>query len=114
MKALDILLQKWLVYIFQHEKHKKIIKQLGENPNTIFNYGSLSALKIFKSKIYSKSKLEKQLNIKFGLRNIVLTYHPETIEKFKSLPNLKLILNALKKLKSTKVIITAANNDQRE
>lgn len=93
------------------EKHKKIIKQLGENPNTIFNYGSLNALKILKSKIYNKSELEKQLNIKFDLRNIVLTYHPETIEKYKSLPNLKLILNALKKLKSTKVIITAANND---
>ena len=40
--------------------------------------------KILKSKIYSKSELEKKLNIKFGLRNIVLTYHPETIEENKS------------------------------
>ena len=94
-----------------NEKHKKIIKQLGEKPNTIFNYGSLNELKILKSKTLNKSDLEKKLNIKFAEKNILLTYHPETIEKNKSLTNLKLILNVLKKLKNTKIIVTASNND---
>lgn len=94
-----------------NEKHKKVIKQLGENPSTIFNYGSLNELKIIKSKTLNKIDLEQILNIKFAKRNILFTYHPETIEKNKSLPNLKLILKVLKKLKNTKIIITESNND---
>ena len=60
-----------------NEKHKKVIKQLGENPDTIFNYGSLNELKIIKSKTLNKIDLEQILNIKFAKRNILLLIIPK-------------------------------------
>ncbi|MDC1096224.1 UDP-N-acetylglucosamine 2-epimerase [Pelagibacteraceae bacterium] len=93
------------------DQYKKIILQIGENPNTIFNYGSLNEQAIYNNKFLNKSEIEKALKIKFLKRNIIFTYHPETIHKDKSLYNLELILKEVKKLKKTLTIVTSPNND---
>ena len=91
--------------------YKKTLIQLGENPKTIFNFGSLSRLKIYKNKYLSKKRLEEKMKIKFYNRNLIFTYHPETIDSSKSIKNLSIMLNALKRLKETLVIITSPNAD---
>ena len=52
-----------------HDAYKKRLIQLGENPKTIFNYGGLGAHSISKSKILTKSKLEKNLKINLNKKN---------------------------------------------
>ena len=91
--------------------YKKTLIQLGENPKTIFNFGSLSRLKIYKNKYLSKRRLEEKMKIKFYNRNLIFTYHPDTIDSSKSIKNLSIMLNALKRLKETLVIITSPNAD---
>ena len=67
--------------------------------------------KIKKTTYLSKQKIEKKFNFKFQKRNILLTYHPDTIDEKKTIKNLKIILKSLKKLKETLVLITSPNSD---
>jgi len=93
------------------EIYKKTLIQLGENPKTIFNFGSLSELKILNNKFLPKKDLEKRMKIKLYNKNLVFTYHPETMDSSKCIKNLSIILNTLKKLKKTLIIITSPNAD---
>jgi len=91
--------------------YKKRLIQLGENPKTIFNYGSLSVLKIIKNKYLSKADLEKKLRFRFNKKQLIVTYHPETVDNKKTLKNLTIVLDSLKKIQQTSVIITSPNAD---
>ena len=91
--------------------YKKRLIQLGENPKTVFNFGSLNLLKIKNNKYLTKSELEKKLKTKFYNKKLIITYHPETIDNKKCIKNLSVVLNALKKIKKTTMIITSPNAD---
>jgi GDP/UDP-N,N'-diacetylbacillosamine 2-epimerase (hydrolysing) len=93
------------------EEYKKRIIQMGESEKTVFNYGGLHFEKIKKTKYLSKQKIEKKLNFKFQKRNILLTYHPDTLDETKTIKNLKIVLKSLKKLRETLVLITSPNSD---
>jgi GDP/UDP-N,N'-diacetylbacillosamine 2-epimerase (hydrolysing) len=93
------------------KEYKKRIIQMGENPSTVFNYGGLHYDKIKKTTYLTKKDIEKKFKFKFLKKNILLTYHPDTIEEEKTLKNLDIILEALKKLKDTLVLITSPNAD---
>jgi len=91
--------------------YKKRLIQLGENPKTIFSFGNLNLLKIKTNKYLSKSELEKKLKIQFYNKKLIITYHPETIDNKKCIKNLSVVLNSLKKIKKTTMIITSPNAD---
>jgi len=91
--------------------YKKRLIQLGENPKTIFNFGSLNLLKIKNNKYLTKSRLEKKLKTNFNTNKLIVTYHPETINDKKCIRNLSIVLDALKKIKNTTIIITSPNAD---
>jgi GDP/UDP-N,N'-diacetylbacillosamine 2-epimerase (hydrolysing) len=58
--------------------YKTRIIQLGENPKTVYNVGSLGVENIKSTKFFSKIELEKDLNFKFFKKNLVVTVHPVT------------------------------------
>jgi GDP/UDP-N,N'-diacetylbacillosamine 2-epimerase (hydrolysing) len=60
-----------------HEIYKKRVIQLGENPNSIYNVGSLGAENIYKTKLFNKEYLEKFLKIIFKKDILVICIHPE-------------------------------------
>ena len=91
--------------------YKKRLIQLGENPKTIFNYGSLNYTKIKNNNYLTKNELEKKLKNKLLKKNLIITYHPDTINNKKSLINLSVLLNSIKKYKNIKMIITSPNAD---
>lgn len=94
------------------KKHFDRVYRLGENKKYIFNIGSLGVEALKKSKPINKEKLEKKLNIKFNKKNILMTFHPETInDKNKNLKNLDNLLNCLKNLKNTSIIVTMPGAD---
>ena len=59
----------------------------------------------------SKSEIEKCLNFKFLKKNILVTFHPETLNKESTKKNFMSLLNALKKFKNTNIIFTMPNHD---
>jgi len=92
-------------------EYKRRLIQLGENPKTIFNFGSLNVSKIKNNKYLNKKKLEKKLNIKFLKKNLIVTYHPDTVSVKTSLKHLLILLKSLKKFKNMMIIITSPNAD---
>jgi len=94
-----------------HEDYKKRLIQLGENPRTVFNFGSLGAHAISKMKFLKKSEIEKILNIKLSKKIILATFHPVTLEKNMSKYYIKNLVKFLSKLKNHTVIFTSPNFD---
>ncbi len=93
------------------EEYKKRIIQLGENPKNVFNVGSLGVENIENTKLLLKAELEESLNFKFGKKNILVTFHPVTLENSTSKMQFQELLKALNELKDTKIIFTKPNSD---
>ena len=70
-------------------KYRKRIIQMGENPKNIFVVGSLGVDRIKKTKLFSKSELEKKINFKFDKQTFLITYHTETLGKNPERDNVK-------------------------
>jgi len=100
------------IHFVSTKKYFDRVKQLGENPDYIFNVGSMGVESIKNHKIIKKKKIEKILNFRFSEKNILMTFHPETtISKKENIKNLKQCLNCIKKLKNTTTIITMPGAD---
>ncbi|NQT22090.1 MAG: UDP-N-acetylglucosamine 2-epimerase (hydrolyzing), partial [Candidatus Omnitrophica bacterium] len=93
------------------EKYRKRVIQLGENPERVFNVGAVGLDNIKRLKLLSKKALEKELNFKFNKHNLLVTFHPVTLENNTSKQQFRSLLNVLDTLKDTNIIFTYANAD---
>ncbi|MDY4013535.1 MAG: UDP-N-acetylglucosamine 2-epimerase [Campylobacter sp.] len=91
--------------------YKRRIIQLGENPARVYNVGGLGVENIKRLELLSKKDFENSLGFKLGKKNILVTFHPQTIEKKSASKQFSQILNALDSLKDTHFIFTGANAD---
>jgi GDP/UDP-N,N'-diacetylbacillosamine 2-epimerase (hydrolysing) len=93
------------------EEYKNRVIQLGEKPNKVFNVGGMGIENIKKLKLFSKKELEKSINFKFNKRNILITYHPVTLENNSSKQQFQALLDAINELDNTNIIFTKSNSD---
>ena len=93
------------------EEYKRRVNQLGEQPNRIFNIGSLGLDNIKRTKLINKKKLEKDLKFNFLKKNLLITLHPETLENSLSYNKINELFIALSKLDGFGFIFTAPNAD---
>ena len=93
------------------EKSKKRVLQLGEKPETIFNFGGLGVDAIESNEYVSKEEIQKLTGIKFGEKNLLVTYHPETMSRKSPREQISIVLDALAKKNEINFIFTGANAD---
>jgi GDP/UDP-N,N'-diacetylbacillosamine 2-epimerase (hydrolysing) len=62
-------------------------------------------------KLLSKEELEKSINFKFNQKNLLVTFHPVTLENATAKEQFSELLKALDELKDTNIIFTKANSD---
>tara|TARA_B100000795_G_scaffold67253_1_gene46174 strand:+ start:3028 stop:4188 length:1161 start_codon:yes stop_codon:yes gene_type:complete len=93
------------------EEYRNRVIQLGENPETVFNVGGLGIDNINKLKLLSKTNFEKNINFRLGKKNILVTFHPVTLEKGTSKIQFQELLKSISELKNTKIIFTKTNSD---
>ena len=93
------------------EEYRKRVIQLGEQPNRVFNVGSLGVENIKSVPLMSKDKLEASIDFQFNKKNLLVTFHPITLEG-NSATQFNELLSALDELKDTNIIITAPNSDE--
>lgn len=67
------------LHFASNDVYKTRIIQLGENPKTVYNVGSLGVENIKSTKFFSKIELEKDLKFKFFKKNLIVTVHPVTL-----------------------------------
>lgn len=94
------------------EEYKNRVIQLGEQPKSVFNVGALGVENIENIKLLKKDELEKELNFNFGEKNLLVTFHPVTLEKLSSAEQFQELLSALDNLEHTKIIFTKPNSDK--
>ncbi|MGI9526131.1 MAG: UDP-N-acetylglucosamine 2-epimerase [Weeksellaceae bacterium] len=94
------------------ETYRKRVIQLGENPDTVFNVGAIGLDSIKNLKLLNKSEFEESINASLKKKNILLTYHPVTLEKGSPAFIFNNILKAVDNLENTLIIFTHANSDK--
>lgn len=93
------------------EGYRKRIIQLGEQPERVYNVGALGVENIRKISLWSKEKLEDNLNYSFTENTIMITYHPVTLDTISSEKQFDNLLKVIDKYKGINVIFTKANAD---
>jgi len=93
------------------QEYRKRVIQLGEDPKRVFNVGAIGLDNLEKMNLLPKKTLERLLNFRFNQRNLLVTFHPVTLENDTSYEQFNNLLNALKELKDTSIIFTKANAD---
>jgi len=94
------------------EVYKHRVIQLGESPERVFNVGAIGLDNINELQLMSKEELEKEL--RFSLeekKNIIVTFHPTTLEQKTSLENTKQLLKTLEQMNGINILFTKSNAD---
>ena len=93
------------------EEYRRRVIQLGENPDHVFQVGALGIDNIRLLKLLSRNELEVALDWKLGNKNLLVTFHPVTLEDGTAADQFTELLIALAELRDTKIIFTMPNAD---
>jgi len=93
------------------EEYRKRVIQLGENPKRVFNVGGMGIENIKRLNLLSREEFEKFIDFKLNNKNILVTFHPVTLEKSTAKEQFKELLEAIDELIETNIIFTKANSD---
>ena len=93
------------------EEYRNRVIQLGEQPERVFNVGATGIDNIIKLELLSKDAFEKSINFKMGKKNLLVTFHPVTLESGTAKEQFSNLLAALEQLDETCIIFTKANAD---
>jgi len=100
------------LHFVTNELSAKRVRQLGENPDYIFNVGSPGLDNIRRLKLLNRRELEEKLNFCFRSKNLLVTFHPVTLDEMPSSKQMQELLNALSHLDGdTGIIFTGSNAD---
>lgn len=99
-----------LHFVAATEYQQRLI-QLGEKPERVFNVGGLGIDSIHRLQFLSRDELEDTLDFKLQKRNLLITFHPVTLEKNTSEVQMTELLLALSELRDTGLIFTMPNSD---
>jgi GDP/UDP-N,N'-diacetylbacillosamine 2-epimerase (hydrolysing) len=93
------------------EDYRRRVIQLGEHPDRVHLVGGLGVDGIKRTRLLDRSALEASLGLKFGSKNLLVTYHPATLEEQPAAQQMAELLAALEGLQDTQLIFTMPNAD---
>lgn len=99
------------IHFTSTEEYRNRVVQLGEQPKHVFNVGAVGIDSIKRLKLLSKKELEEAIGFTLGKQNLLVTFHPVTLEKATAESQFKNILRALDELEETHLIFTKSNAD---
>lgn len=99
------------LHFVAHEEYRRRVIQLGENPSRVFTVGGLGIDAIDTVDLFSREELEESLDFKFQDRNLMVTFHPVTLDPASARTEVLNLLNCLGKLERTGIIFTMPNAD---
>lgn len=93
------------------ETYRQRVIQLGEKPERVFLVGGLGVDNIKRMQLLDRAALEASLDFKLGRKNLLITFHPVTLETATAADQMAELLAALVDLKDTQLIFTLPNAD---
>lgn len=93
------------------DEYRRRVIQLGEHPSSVFTVGALGVESVRRLALLSKAELEAELGFRFHEKNIVVTFHPVTLEQDTGEEQLEELLGALDGFRDLGMIFTMPNAD---
>lgn len=93
------------------EEYRNRVIQLGEHPSRVFNVGGMGIENIKRLKLLSKEEFEQSINFKLAEKNLLVTFHPVTLENSTAEQQFYELITTLDQFKNTHIIFTKANSD---
>lgn len=93
------------------EPYRRRVIQLGEAPDRVFLVGGLGVDNIVRLQLLERAELERTLDFRLGPRNLLVTFHPVTLEEDSAERQMTELLAALGELQDTHLIFTMPNAD---
>jgi GDP/UDP-N,N'-diacetylbacillosamine 2-epimerase (hydrolysing) len=92
-------------------EYRKRVLQLGEDPSRVHVVGGLGVDAISRMDLLQRSELEKALGLQLGTKNLVVTFHPETLGQGDPMSQMQELLDALDVFPDISLIFTFPNAD---
>ncbi len=93
------------------EEYRQRVVQLGEQPERVHLVGGLGIDNVKRMKLLDRDALEASIDLKLGKKNLLITFHPVTLETASAEFQMTELLAALAKLEDTQLIFTMPNAD---
>ena len=93
------------------EVYRNRVIQLGEQPDRVYTVGALGIDGITRLKLLDWPGLTAQLGLQDCKKNVLVTFHPETIKYGVSVIHFEEVLGALNELENTQIIFSLPNSD---
>jgi GDP/UDP-N,N'-diacetylbacillosamine 2-epimerase (hydrolysing) len=93
------------------DEYRKRVIQLGEAPERVFLVGGLGVDAIGRLPLLDRAELEASLECELGTRNLLITFHPATLETSTAAEQMTELLAALDTLTDTRLLFTMPNAD---
>lgn len=93
------------------EAYRQRVIQLGEQPDRVFLVGGLGVDNIKRLQLLDRDALEDSLDFKLGQKNLLVTFHPVTLETATAANQMVELLAVLADLRDTHLIFTLPNAD---
>jgi len=93
------------------QEYAKRVVQLGEQPDSVFNVGSLGVENALASELMNKSDLSKALNVELKNPILLVTYHPTTRSTMSVTEEIDQVLLALENFSHCTIVFTGVNAD---
>lgn len=98
------------VHFVAAEEYRRRVVQLGEQPDRVFEVGGMGVDAIQDVSLLDREELERELDFRFGDRNLLVTFHPVTLEQATAADQMRELLAALKTVPAH-LIFTMPNAD---
>lgn len=99
------------IHFVAAEEYRNRVIQLGEDPSRVFRVGGLGVDSIHRLELLTKDELEKQLDLKLSEKNLLITFHPVTLENNSASQQMAELQLALSEFPDLSLIFTMPNAD---
>lgn len=93
------------------EEYRHRVIQLGEQPDHVYNVGSIGVENIKMLPLMSKDEIEKEIGFAIDNHTILVTYHPVTLGNRTVKEDIDDFIAALEEKKDLRIIFTMPNSD---
>ena len=92
------------------ECYRKRVIEMGHPEQLVWNVGPMALDGIIKAKVATREEFEEKTGYKFGKRNLLVTYHPETLLSDHGVAGFEAFLKAIKGMECN-ILFTHPNAD---
>ena len=98
------------VHFTAAEEFRRKVIQLGEQPDTVYNFGAVGLDNVADLVPVARDELEKFIGLKLDGPILLVTYHPLTLDN-EGVASVSNLLDALDAQNGTRIVFTGANAD---